>query len=107
MSMSSVFSNGTEGYAWMDVWCNHCAHDHAMHNDGNGPGCGVVIHMMTSDEWPEAIMPEPPGEFHLPPLHLCGMFTPCTSCGGDPLADVRSNVIAHTTQAWADHKATR
>jgi hypothetical protein len=35
------------------------------------------------------------------------MFTPCTSCGGDPLADVRSNVIAHTTQAWADHKATR
>lgn len=105
----SVFSNGTEGYSWMNVWCAHCANDHDTHGDGfasGGHGCDVVLHMMTSDEWPEAIMPEPPGEFHLPPLHLCGMFTPCEPCGGDPLAETRVNVIAHTTAAWAAHKAS-
>lgn len=105
--MSVVFSNGTEGQAWMNVWCAHCALDHDQHEGqpmDNG-GCDLVLHMMTSDVWPEAIVPQPPGEFHLPPLHLCGMFTPCNDCGGDPLAETRANVVAHTTAAWIEAKA--
>ena len=106
--MSVVFSNGTEGDAWMNVWCRHCAHDHDQH-DGteltNVGGCEVVMHMMTSDVWPEAILREPEGEFHIPPLHLCGVFTPCEPCGGDPLAETRSNVVAYVTNRWAETKA--
>lgn len=57
------FGNGTEGHAWMDKWCSHCARDHAMHMERGDDGewhecgdpadaCGLVLTSMCG-EWPE------------------------------------------------------
>lgn len=38
-TQSRPFSNGTEGDAWMSVWCELCVHDHGIHADSGEPGC--------------------------------------------------------------------
>jgi len=109
------FSNGTEGQAWMDVWCAHCANDHTMHSVDDreaGPegfvGCQIIgASMIGGDDWrwPEAwIKPPPDLDNHLPSLMLCGMFTACEPCGGDPLSEVRINVIRTVEQGWRDER---
>jgi hypothetical protein len=105
--VSVVFANGTEGEEWMYHWCRHCYHDHSQHDRGDGgPGCSVVLHMYAEpDIWPEALLREPPGEFHMPPLHICGLFTPCEPCGGDREASERGRAVAYVTEKWAQHKA--
>lgn len=38
------FSNGTEGYAWMDRNCDRCVHDHINHRpDADNPGCPHIL----------------------------------------------------------------
>lgn len=104
---SQPFANGTEGTAWMGVWCQHCVHDHAMHDDtASGPGCALIARSMFArgDDWvwPEAWTPEPPGSFALPPRLVCGQFSPCTSgsCQGDPHVDLRSRIVAEVHAEW-------
>lgn len=46
------FSNGTEGEAWMDQWCNHCLHDQAPPEDSGGcPLLLVALLGNTPAEW--------------------------------------------------------
>ena len=91
--MSRLFANGTEGDAWMTVWCNECA------NDADGT-CPIVNRLLFEpDEVPPEIIEQPDGEYHLPPLHLCTAYTP--GADGDPHAERRANVIAYVTERRA------
>ena len=102
------FSNGTEGYSWMDKWCEHCAHDHDMHLPNmSGPGCSIIASCMLADAddypeaWPEAWLPEPDdGAFSLPSRLVCLHFTPCEPCGGDPGAEARAERVAEVKAYW-------
>lgn len=38
-----AFSNGTEGYGWMDAWCDRCVHDKGMRDGTDGQGCPLVM----------------------------------------------------------------
>lgn len=106
---SRPFSNGTESEAWMGVWCEHCVHDHGMHDDSGDLGCDLILNSMLPDfpcddfPWPEAWLPEPPGSFSLPSRMICGQFQPCTEggCQGDPHAEMRAAVSAEVTAEWA------
>lgn len=107
---SKPFSNGTEGDAWMGVWCEHCTHDHSITHgdvDATGEGCQIILlaAAQSADEWrwPEAWLPEPAGSFSLPSRMICGQFQPCHqgSCEGDPHADVRAAISAEVTAWWA------
>lgn len=108
---TTPFANGTEGGAWMGAWCSYCAHDHGIHAD-NGPGCSIItdavcFSLATSDpwRWPEAWLPEPDdGLSFLPSRMVCGMFTPCEPCGGDPGAEERAERVAEVTAYWAGRR---
>lgn len=95
MSDDRPFANGTERDAWMAVWCQSCAHDHTMHTD-TPPGCELLVAVCILGEFPDEWTPEPAGEFHLPPLHVCHQYAPCDLCGGDPQPEIRAKVINHT-----------
>ena len=82
--MSRMFANGTEGEAWMAVWCNVCTSE---------PTC-AILDAIWSGETPSAITLEPAGTFHLPALHICSAFVN----PNDPHAEIRANVIAHVNQ---------
>ena len=48
------FSNGTEGYGWMDSWCAICWHDKGTRDDTDPAGCPLVrVALMgrTPSEW--------------------------------------------------------
>ena len=38
-----AFSNGTEGYAWMDNWCDRCVHDKGTRDGTDEAGCPLVM----------------------------------------------------------------
>lgn len=82
--MSAMFSNGTEGDAWMAVWCDVCA---------NIKGCDA-IGAIYSGITPECITLERDG-LHLPALHVCSRFAPD---GEDEYAEVRERVVAVTVR---------
>jgi|GEM_PF-2575228 len=101
------FSNGTERQAWENVWCSSCTHDHDISHGtkGDGPGCDLLMAIELDEfpeNWPEAWLPEPDDSFHLPSLTVCARYTPCQRdrCDGDPLAEIRANVVAHVTDYW-------
>ena len=51
-----AFSNGTEGYAWMDAWCDRCVHDKGTRDGTDDAGCPLVrVALMerTPSEWLE------------------------------------------------------
>lgn len=116
------FSNGTEGEAWMSVWCSYCVHDHTMHEANvpeppgsrslPGGGCLLIVDAMlgASDPdtwvWPEAWIPEPPGSFGLPSRLICGQFEPCHEgrCTGDPAAKERATIAAEVRAEWEAHR---
>jgi hypothetical protein len=86
--MSRLFANGTEGVAWMHVWCNVCVHE---------DDCETLIDLFCDlDGVPAAITEQPKGVFHLPPLHLCADYTPPST--GDPFTEVRANVVRYVTE---------
>lgn len=48
------FSNGTEGYGWMDAWCGRCLHDKGTRDGTDDAGCPLVrVALMgrTPSEW--------------------------------------------------------
>lgn len=100
---STPFANGTEGEAWMDKWCQYCANDHDIHT-GDGGGCDLIVQSMVMGDdwrWPDAWLPEPDdGKFYLPSRMVCGMFTPCEPCGGDPGAEDRKERVAQVQVYW-------
>lgn len=83
--MSDMFANGTEGDAWMHVWCNVCDHE---------PTC-TILDAIWCGETPPAITLEPKGTFHLPALHLCAEF----QNADDPYAEARANAQAFVALA--------
>ena len=103
-----AFSNGTEGMAWTDAWCEHCVHDHDMHGpDGSGPGCDIMLGQVIAtyndypEAWPEAWLPEPDdGQHFLPSRLVCLHFSPCEPCGGDPGARERAERVAEVKAYW-------
>lgn len=106
---SKPFSNGTEGDAWMGVWCDYCTHDHPItHNDpaATGGGCQIMLLAVAQSDdewrWPEAWLPEPFGEFALPSRMICHQFQPCEQgdCSGDPHSEVRASIVAEVTDYW-------
>jgi hypothetical protein len=50
-----AFSNGTEGYGWMENWCwNGCLHEAEFTRTGEGTGCPLVLVALmqrTPSEW--------------------------------------------------------
>lgn len=102
--MGAAFANGTEREAWAEVWCDHCAHDHAITHvaesdvgtqSGADPGgCETLIgyDVNAGDVMPvEWVMPPDHLGHCLPSLMVCTRFTPCHHgrCTGDPHAEVR------------------
>lgn len=50
----SPFSNGTEGYAWMENNCHRCVHDKPARNDDYENACPIILVAYvgkTSAEW--------------------------------------------------------
>ncbi|WP_405149505.1 hypothetical protein OG589_14765 [Sphaerisporangium sp. NBC_01403] len=50
----SPFSNGTEGYAWMENNCERCVHDAATRRDDWANGCPLILVALlgkTPAEW--------------------------------------------------------
>lgn len=37
------FANGTEGYGWMDNWCDQCIHDKGARDGSDDRGCPLVM----------------------------------------------------------------
>lgn len=37
------FANGTEGYGWMDNWCDRCVHDKGTRDGTDERGCPLVM----------------------------------------------------------------
>lgn len=103
------FSNGTEGEQWTSKWCDHCVHDHAIHEGGAG-GCDLFLHVLMgapSDElaWPEAWLPEPDDDqFHVTPRVVCLRFEGCTEggCSGDPAPQDRADLVAEVRAYWRE-----
>jgi hypothetical protein len=51
---SPPFSNGTEGYAWMDNWCARCKVDAPARKGDEGNGCPLILLALigkTPAEW--------------------------------------------------------
>lgn len=85
------FSNGTEGEAWMSAWCEYCEHEES---------CDLLLAALLPDEfpWPEAWLPEPTGEHHLPSKMVCLAFSPGPE--GDPGAEERAARIEEVQNYW-------
>lgn len=50
------FSNGTEGYAWTDNWCDTCIHDKGARDGSDESGCPLLLVALmgrTPVEWIE------------------------------------------------------
>lgn len=49
-----AFSNGTEGYGWLEANCGRCIHDRPARHDDPGNGCPLILVSMlgkTPVEW--------------------------------------------------------
>lgn len=97
---STPFSNGTELEAWMGAWCSYCD---LCDEDA---GCDLLLHAFLPDEipWPEAWLPEPTGEHHLPSKMVCLAFQPGPE--GDPGAEDRAERIEEVQNYWRTREAT-
>lgn len=51
-------SNGTEGMAFVEHWCERCAHESFMQNPERGHKCGILTSSFLEDEIPEWIEDE-------------------------------------------------
>ena len=54
--MSRPFSNGTEGEAWMAVWCDTCTKDAPARDGRYEEGCPLIVTAMvgeTPEQWTE------------------------------------------------------
>lgn len=72
------FSNGTEGFAWMDVWCDECTLDHDMHDPNGSGGCPIFLKSILHEpveEWDEYTNEE--GQYFMPPAIVCRSFQQC------------------------------
>lgn len=77
-----AFSNGTDGYAWLEVWCGDCVHDREARND-TGPGCPLVLVSLmqkTPAEWTPV---EDPQEYEESGPYVCTEYR-SEDDGGDP-----------------------
>lgn len=52
MTREVAFSNGTQGYGWMDRWCHRCRRDAIFRNTGKGPGCPIIAKVLCTNEVP-------------------------------------------------------
>lgn len=93
--MSEMFSNGTEGEAWMARWCDVCDNDHGADSDKHCDDCDTIWMSMT----PECIILEPEGVFHMPPAHICTRFAARPE--GDPWGSSRPGIVAYVKRARA------
>lgn len=97
--MSAHFSNGTEGFAWMENWCDRCENDHACHREEpeHGGGCEVLLRELTDQPVPEFIE----GTGRLGDTVHCIEFRPCKACGeggGDDDGDTPPRIPIHPDQ---------
>lgn len=49
-----AFSNGTEGYGWMEAHCSECIHDKPARQGDDGNGCPLILVALmqrTPQEW--------------------------------------------------------
>lgn len=70
------FSNGTEGYGWMDAWCDRCVHDRGTRDGTDEKGCPLVM-IALLDRTPEAWKDGPRddrGRFSIEMQYLCEEF---------------------------------
>jgi hypothetical protein len=50
--MGTAFSNATMYDIWAANWCDRCQRDAIFRNMGKGPGCGILLQVMTTNEVP-------------------------------------------------------
>lgn len=75
------FSNGTEGYAWLDNWCDQCKHDRGA-RQGRDEGCPLVLVSLmhrTPVEW----IDQTANGHRLGDTYHCTEFAPDDEGGGD------------------------
>ncbi|TDB86468.1 hypothetical protein E1264_17880 [Actinomadura sp. KC216] len=79
------FSNGTEGYAWLDNWCGRCINDKPARDGRDDEGCPLILVSLmgrTPIEWIEKRDPES-GLVRLGDSYHC-MYFRDEDDGGDP-----------------------
>ena len=78
------FSNGTEGYAWLDNWCGRCVHDKPAREGDDANGCPLVLVSLfgrTPIEW---LPQDREGLIRLGDSYHCMLFRDEDEGGGDP-----------------------
>jgi hypothetical protein len=80
-----AFSNGTEGYGWVDAHCSYCIHDQSARVGDGTEGCPLILVSLlgrTPAEWLPGDPYKPDG-FSIPEQYQCVMFRH-EDDGGDP-----------------------
>ena len=79
------FSNGTEGFAWMDEWCNRCANDHCTHNADPDyeNACGIIRDLISHRANPAMVDFRRQTKYGELPDWKCMEFSRC-SCDRGP-----------------------
>lgn len=86
----SPFSNGTEGYGWMESNCGICVHDKPARNDDPGNGCPLVMVALlgrTPAEWLDGPRDEQ-GRYTIEGQYSCVMFRDEDDPGPDEPAPI-------------------
>ena len=80
-----AFSNGTEGYAWLENWCGRCVHDKPAREGRDEDGCPLILVSLlgrTPIEWIE--QRDSSGLIRLGDSYSCMYFRDEEDGGGDP-----------------------
>lgn len=81
-----AFSNGTEGYGWMDSWCHRCLRDAPFRTMGKGSGCPIIMVAML-DRTPAEFLDGPrdeQGRYSIAHQYTCVEFRAPGGGGGEP-----------------------
>ena len=79
------FSNGTEGYGWMDNWCDRCVHDKGTRDGTDDRGCPLVMVALmerTPIEWIDGPRDEQ-GRYSIEDQYHCTEFRDENDGGDD------------------------
>ncbi len=68
-----AFSNGTEGYGWIDANCSNCVNDKPAREGDEGNGCPLIL-VALMQRTPAKWLPCDPGNWSIEGQYTCVMY---------------------------------